>query len=89
MTVKTWNIKAGCRTDVLNTALPHHPKHVLPLGHRGSIHVSIPWTCQMEGVAHDLMEGVADDLTVRQREELAAAVYEHSDVFSNGPTDMG
>ncbi len=36
-----------------------------------------------------LMEGVADDLTLQQREELAAAIYEHRDVFSSGPTDMG
>ncbi len=36
-----------------------------------------------------LMEGVADDLTLRQREELAAAIYGYRDVFSSGPTDMG
>ncbi len=36
-----------------------------------------------------LMEGVADDLTLRQREELAAAIYEFRDLFSSGPTDMG
>ena len=36
-----------------------------------------------------LMEGVADDLTLQQREELAAAIYEYRDVFSSGPTDMG
>ncbi len=36
-----------------------------------------------------LMEGVSEDLTLRQREELAAAIYEHGDVFSSGPTDMG
>ncbi len=36
-----------------------------------------------------LMEGVAEDLTLRQREELAAAIYEFRDVFSSGPTDMG
>ena len=35
------------------------------------------------------MEGVSEDLTQRQREELAAAIYEHRDVFSSGPTDMG
>ena len=35
------------------------------------------------------MEGVADDLTLQQREELAAAIYEYQDVFSSGPTDMG
>ncbi len=35
------------------------------------------------------MEGVADDLTLQQREELAAAIYEYRDVISSGPTDMG
>ncbi len=35
------------------------------------------------------MEGVADDLTLQQREELSAAIYEYKDVFSSGPTDMG
>ena len=38
---------------------------------------------------HPLMEGVADDLSLRQREELAAAISEFRDVFSSGPTDMG
>ena len=36
-----------------------------------------------------LMEGVADDLTLQQREELAAAIYEFRDVFGSDPTDMG
>ncbi len=36
-----------------------------------------------------LMEGVADNLTLRQWEELAATIYEFRDVFSSGPTDMG
>ena len=36
-----------------------------------------------------LMEGVADDLTLRQREELAAAIYEFWNVFSSGLTDKG
>ncbi len=36
-----------------------------------------------------LMEWVAEDLTVREREELAAAFYEYRDVFSSGPNDMG
>ncbi len=35
-----------------------------------------------------LMEGVSEDLTLRQREELAAAIYKHRDVFSSGPTDI-
>ncbi len=35
------------------------------------------------------MEGVSEDLTLRQGEELAAAIYEHRDVFSSGPTDIG
>ncbi len=36
-----------------------------------------------------LMEGVSEDLMMRQREELAAAIYEHRDVFSSGPVNMG
>ncbi len=36
-----------------------------------------------------LMEGISEDLTLRQREELAAAICEYRDVFSSGPTDMG
>ncbi len=35
------------------------------------------------------MEEVADDLNLRQREELAAAFYKYWDVFSSDPTDMG
>ena len=31
-----------------------------------------------------LMEGVADNLTLRQREELATTIYEFRDVFSSG-----
>ncbi len=33
-----------------------------------------------------LMEWVAEDLTVHEREELARAIYEYRDVFSRGPT---
>ena len=36
-----------------------------------------------------LMEGVSEDLTLHQREVLAAAIYKHRDVFSSSPTDMG
>ena len=36
-----------------------------------------------------LMEGVADGLTLQQREELAAGIYKYRGVFSSGPTDMG
>ena len=36
-----------------------------------------------------LMELVAEDLTLREREELTAAVYVYRDAFSSGPTDMG
>ncbi len=36
-----------------------------------------------------LIEGVADDLTLRQWEELAAAIYEYKDIFSSGPANMG
>ncbi len=35
-----------------------------------------------------LMQDLADDLTLREREELAAAIYEYRDVFSSGPADM-
>ena len=35
-----------------------------------------------------LMEWVAEDLTVREREELAGAIYEYKNVFSSGPNDM-
>ncbi len=36
-----------------------------------------------------LMQDLVDDLTLREREELAAAIYEYRDVFSSGPADMG
>ena len=36
-----------------------------------------------------LMEGLADDLTLQQWEELAVAIYKFRDVFSSGLTDMG
>ncbi len=36
-----------------------------------------------------LMEDLAKDLTLREREELAVAIYEYKDVFSSGPADMG
>ncbi len=36
-----------------------------------------------------LMEGVSEDLTLHQQEELAAEIYEFQDVFSSGPMDMG
>ncbi len=36
-----------------------------------------------------LMEWIAEDITPREREELAAAIYEYRDVFSSGPADMG
>ncbi len=35
------------------------------------------------------IEGVANNLTIHQSEELPAAIYEYRDVFSSGPTDMG
>ncbi len=35
------------------------------------------------------MEGVANDLTLQQREQLATAIYEYRDIFSSGPTDIG
>ena len=36
-----------------------------------------------------LMEGLAEYLTLQEREELAVAIYEYRDVFSSGPVDMG
>ncbi len=35
------------------------------------------------------MQDLADDLTLYECEELAAAIYEYRDVFSIGPADMG
>ncbi len=36
-----------------------------------------------------LMEWISEDITTREREELAAAIYEYRDVFSSGLEDMG
>ncbi len=36
-----------------------------------------------------LMLDLSEDVTIREREELAAAIYEYQDVFSSGPDDMG
>ena len=36
-----------------------------------------------------LMEWISEDITIREREELAAAIYEYMDVFNSGPEDMG
>ncbi len=36
-----------------------------------------------------LMEWIYEDITARECEELAAAIYEHRDVFSSGLEDMG
>ncbi len=36
-----------------------------------------------------LMEWISEDITTREHEELAAAIYEYRDVFSSGPEDMG
>ncbi len=36
-----------------------------------------------------LMLDLSEDITIREREELAAAIYEYQDVFSSGPDDMG
>ncbi len=36
-----------------------------------------------------LMEWISEDITTREGEELAAAIYEYQDVFSSGPEDMG
>ncbi len=35
------------------------------------------------------MEWISEDITTREREELAAAIYEYRDVFSSGMEDMG
>ncbi len=35
------------------------------------------------------MKWIAEDITPREREELAADIYECRDVFSSGPEDMG
>ncbi len=36
-----------------------------------------------------LMEWITEHITPREREELAAAIYQYRDVFSSGPADMG
>ncbi len=36
-----------------------------------------------------LMEWIAEDITPRERGELAAAIYEYRDLFSIGPAKMG
>ncbi len=36
-----------------------------------------------------LMEWIAEDITLRECKEMAAAIYEYRDVFSTGPEDMG
>ncbi len=36
-----------------------------------------------------LMLDLSEDITIREREELAVAIYEYQDVFSSGPDDMG
>ncbi len=35
------------------------------------------------------MEWILEDITTREREELASAIYEYRDVFSSGTEDMG
>ncbi len=36
-----------------------------------------------------LMQDLAEDLSVQEKEELAVAIYEYRDVFSSGPDHMG
>ncbi len=36
-----------------------------------------------------LMEWTSEDITTREHEEPAVAIYEYRDVFSSGPEDMG
>ncbi len=35
------------------------------------------------------MEWISEDITTREREGLAVAIYEYRDVVSSGPEDMG
>ncbi len=35
-----------------------------------------------------LMEWISEDITTREREELAVAIHGYRDVFSSGPEDM-
>ncbi len=82
MTAGTPKMKGGCGMDVLNITPPLHCKDVL-LFDLSMDPVDLP------EYLHQLMEREADDLALRQREELAAVIYEFRDVFSSGPTDMG
>ena len=36
-----------------------------------------------------LLQGISDEITPLQREELAAMLTEYQDVFSKGPEEMG
>ncbi len=83
MTMQTLKMKAGCGADVLNTTLPPHSKDGLPFDLQG-VYVHID-PADLPEYLQPLMEGVADDLTVHQRKELAAAIYEYQDFFSSGP----
>ncbi len=76
--------QVGCGMDVLNTVSPLHSKDVPLSDPPGLTYV---WTPLPEYL-QPLLEDVADDLPLLQREELAAAIYEFRDVFSSGPTDM-
>ncbi len=79
---KTPTMRDGCETDVSNTA-PRPP-------YRDMLRVDTRmYPTDLPEYLQPLVEGVADDLTPRQREELVAAIYEYWDVFSSGPADMG
>ncbi len=43
----------------------------------------------LPGHLHPLMEGLVEDLTLREHEELAVTIYEYRNVFSSGPANMG
>ncbi len=77
MTAKIPKMKAVCEIEVLNTTRLPCSKNVPPSDLHGLTHM---WT--MPEYLQTLMEGVVNDLTLRQREELAAAIYEFRDVFS-------
>ncbi len=81
MTAKTLKMKAGCQMEACNTAPP------LPFRH-SRVDIQID-PADLPEYLQPLMEGMADNLTLHQREELAIAIYQYGDVFSSGPTGMG
>ncbi len=51
------------------------------------MHAWIPKTYQ--STFQPLMEGIVEDISSLECEQLAATIYECKDVFSSGPEDMG